>query len=168
MTYVARAAEQAFRRYYGPIFRYVRSRSGSPEEAEDIAQTVFVEAVARLGAAERGATPELAWLYLVARRRLIDAARRRDRSLPTVPLELVAEVANREPTYGPELAEALKRALASLPQTQRQVVVLRLLEGRSFSEIAKRTGATEAAAKMRFSRSLAAIRERLEQEGVTP
>jgi RNA polymerase sigma-70 factor (ECF subfamily) len=165
---MGRIAERAFRDYYGRIFRYVRSRTASDAEAEDIAQTVFAEAAARLDSSARTSTPILAWLYTVAQRRLIDAARLRARLEPPVPLELVGDMPLPEASYGAEVALVLKQAIAALSRSQRQVVVARLLEGRSFAEIAVLTGSTEAACKMRFSRSLVAIRERLEEEGVMP
>jgi RNA polymerase sigma-70 factor (ECF subfamily) len=165
---MGRVAEQAFRDYYGRIFRYVRSRTASDAEAEDIAQSVFADAAARLDSSAQSSAPVLAWLYTVAQRRLIDAARQRARSEPPTPLELVGDLPLPEPSYGTEVAEALKQAIAALSRSQRHVVVARLLEGRSFAEIAVLTESTEAACKMRFSRSLVVIRTRLEQEGVMP
>jgi DNA-directed RNA polymerase specialized sigma24 family protein len=41
-------AEPAHRRYYGDVYRYVRRRTRSREDAEDVTQTVFTEAVAGL------------------------------------------------------------------------------------------------------------------------
>jgi RNA polymerase sigma-70 factor (ECF subfamily) len=72
------------------------------------------------------------------------------------------------PQYGPGVARALRGALAALPEQQRRVVVLKLLEGRSFAEIARTVGATEAACKMRFARGLEAVRDELEREGISP
>jgi DNA-directed RNA polymerase specialized sigma24 family protein len=70
--------------------------------------------------------------------------------------------------YGGQVAVALRAALTALPATQREVVVLRLVEGRSFAEIAERLGATEAACKMRFLRGLASVRDVFEKEGIEP
>ena len=106
--------------------------------------------------------------YRQAQRRLIDAARLPAPSGPPRPLELIGDAPLPEPSYGAEVADALKQAIAALSRSQRHVVVARLLEGRSFAEIAVLTGSTEAACKMRFSRSLVAIRKRLEEEGVMP
>ncbi|HEV8468986.1 MAG TPA: sigma factor-like helix-turn-helix DNA-binding protein, partial [Candidatus Limnocylindria bacterium] len=64
--------------------------------------------------------------------------------------------------------DALRWALTALPARQRQAVVLRLIEGRSFAEIAQRSGSTEAACKMRFARGIAAVRACLEEEGIVP
>jgi RNA polymerase sigma factor (sigma-70 family) len=81
------------------------------------------------------------------------------------PLELV------EPTdsgYGVLVARSLQDALARLTAAQRDVVVLRLLRGLSFGEIAKRLVITEEAARMRFLRGLEQLREELKQAGVDP
>ena len=154
-------AEQAFRRHYRQVYGFVRRRSSSDAQAEDITGDVFADAAAALDRFRPGAKPVLAWLYTVARRRLADEARRRSR---------VTSLAASEPSveYGPEIATALSSAIAALPAAQRTVVVLKLIEGRGFREIAARVNATEAACKMRFSRGLERLRDQLEQEGVGP
>jgi RNA polymerase sigma-70 factor (ECF subfamily) len=161
--------ESAFRRHYAQIYRYVRRRSATHEDAEDLAQMVFVEAAARLEQFKPGATPVLAWLYTVAQRRLADAARRASRgseSLAELDSDRVRVI--EEAAYGPGVATAIGSAIADLPDRQRRVVAMKLLEGRSFAEIATQLGSTEAACKMRFARGLEAVRDRLEQEGVGP
>lgn len=154
-------AEQAFRRHYGQVYRFVRRRSESAAEAEDVAAEVFADAAARLDRFRPGATPVLAWLYTVARRRLVDEARRRSRRVAAAPVQPAAE-------YGADVAAALGRALRTLPAAQRDVVVLKLINGLSFREIAERLGASEAACKMRLSRALERLRAELEREGVAP
>src|ERR1044071_5440249 len=116
-------AEQAFRRHYDDVYRFVRRRSASAADAEDVAAQVFADAAKGLEGLELDAKPMLAWLFTVARRRLADEARRRSRTL-----EAVERVGERD--YGPDVADALRRAIAALPETQRAVVVLKLVEGR--------------------------------------
>jgi DNA-directed RNA polymerase specialized sigma24 family protein len=55
-----------------------------------------------------------------------------------------------------------------LPSPQRQVVVMKLVQGRSFAEIASTLDATEGACRMRFLRGLEEMRAFLEQEEVSP
>ena len=153
-------AEQAFRRHYRQIYGFVRRRSQTAVDAEDVTAEVFADAAAALERFEPGTAPVLAWLYTVARRRLADAARRQHGGEP------LPEVA--APAYPDEVARAIRRALAALPDEQRRVVVLKLLRGLSFGEIATHVNATEAACKMRFSRALAQMRDSLQQEGVHP
>jgi RNA polymerase sigma-70 factor, ECF subfamily len=161
--------ESAFRRHYAQIYRYVRRRSATHEDAEDLAQMVFVEAAARLDQFKPGATPVLAWLYTVAQRRLADAARRARRggeALAELDSDRLRVIDGAE--YGLGVARAIGRAISDLPERQRRVVMMKLLEGRSFAEISAQLGATEAACKMRFARGLEALRDRLEQEGMGP
>jgi RNA polymerase sigma-70 factor (ECF subfamily) len=154
-------AAQAFRRHYRQIYGFVRRRTASDSVAEDIAAEVFADAAAALERFKPGATPVLAWLYTVARRRLADEARRRARTPALAPTDPSVE-------YGPDLTKALRRAIGSLPERQRAVVVLKLIEGWSFREIADRLGVSEAACKMRLSRALEQLRDALDEEGVRP
>lgn len=159
----------AFRRHYEQVYRFLRRRTESDEVAEDLAQAVFADAAARLHQLEREGPPVLAWLYTVARRRLVDRARESERqgtlaSLDDArarPIEATLE-------YGAQLAGVIGASIRALPDGQRQVVVMKLLEGRSFAEIAERSGASEAACKMRFSRGLEALRTELSRRGVDP
>ena len=72
-TGVNEVAEQAFRRHYGHVYRYLRRRTGDHHRAEDLAQQVFADAVRSLRETE---SPSLAWLYTVAQRRFADEVRR--------------------------------------------------------------------------------------------
>jgi RNA polymerase sigma-70 factor (ECF subfamily) len=163
-------AAGAFRRHYAHVYRFLRRHTESDEVAEELAQAVFADAAERLRHLEREGPPVLAWLYTVARRRLVDrvrAAAREPVSLASLD-ETRARPVEDQPDYGTELAAALRAALGELPEGQRRVVIMKLLEGRSFREIADRLGATEAACKMRFSRGLEALRSELARRGVEP
>jgi RNA polymerase sigma-70 factor, ECF subfamily len=151
---------------YGKVLRFVRRRVGSSEDAEDLTQQVFASAAARLDGRE-GEAPALAWLYTVAKRRIADEARRRDRAR-TVPLAHVAEPAAAEVTYGEEVAKTLSVSLATMPEGQRRVVVGRLLQGRSFAELGRELGTSEDACRMRFMRGLQHLREEFTKGGLQP
>jgi RNA polymerase sigma-70 factor (ECF subfamily) len=105
-------AEATLHERYDDVFRFVRRQTASDAEAEEITQSVFAQAAARLETEKGEAAPPLAWLYTVARRRLIDEARRRRRRGVALPLdEDAADI--REPAYGREVAAILRRALAA-------------------------------------------------------
>ena len=161
---------RAFRRHYEQIYRFLRRRTDSDEAAEDLAQAVFLDAAARLRHLKADGPPVLAWLYTVARRRLIDNARQAARGPARIATldEARARPVEAGPEYGERLAASIKAAMACLPEGQRQVVVLKLLEGRAFAEIAARLDVTEAACKMRFSRGLEALRAELARQGLEP
>jgi RNA polymerase sigma-70 factor (ECF subfamily) len=160
---------EPWRRQYGSVYRFVRRRTSSREEAEDLTQEVFEAAISALSQArlEAEAAPPLAWLYTVARRRLIDRFKASMRVGATLDPEDVGGV-NDERSYGPSIVNALLDGLRSLDEAQRRVVVMKVLEGRSFAEISAEVGATEEACRMRLSRGLANLRHQLERRGVTP
>jgi RNA polymerase sigma-70 factor (ECF subfamily) len=158
---------ELLRNEYRRVLGFVQSRVRSPERAEDIVQEVFASMAASLARSADSAPRTLAWLYTVARRRIADEARRRARS-DAVSLELVPDAEARAQEYGELVARTLGEGLAALTEAQRRVVVLRLLHGRSFAEIAARLGTTEEACRMRFLRGLEQLRAEFEQEGVTP
>ena len=165
---MATRAEEAFRRHYAQVFRYLRRRVPSDHEAEELAQIVFVDAARRLEGFKAGDAPVLAWLYTVAQRRLADRARRLAREESLAQLEAARLRVAGEQDYGPGVAEPLRRGLGRLPASQREVVVLKQLRGLSFADIAARVSASEDACKMRFARGLEALRRDLEREGLEP
>ncbi len=144
------------------VYRYVRRRAHSHEQAEDLTQEVFAAAAAALPSENVGQPPVLAWLYTVAQRRFADEARRtaHGRAVALAP----------EPTvdYAPPVAGAITAALRRLQPEQQRVLALKLLRGLRFAEVATELGITPAAAKMRFMRALSALREELRKEGVEP
>ena len=151
--------ETAFRRHYAQVHRFLRARTRDSGEADDLAQDVFADAARSLDA---DGGPVLAWSYTVAKRRFADEARRRARVVT------LAEARRTSAEYGPDVAHALREALDELPLAQRHVVVMKLINGASFAEIASTTGITVDAAKMRFSRGLKSMRAALEEKGVEP
>jgi RNA polymerase sigma factor (sigma-70 family) len=113
--------------------------------------------------------PVLAEIYPVARRRLIDEHRRRNvTEARVIPLD-DARLEHRGPEYyGIDVARALVDGIACLPAEQQEVVVLKVIEGRRFAEIAATLRVSEEACRTRLSRALRTLRAGLEKEGITP
>jgi RNA polymerase sigma-70 factor, ECF subfamily len=160
-------AEYAFRHHQTEIYRYLRRRTGNSDQAEELTQQVFADAAITLSRMDAGPGSVLGLLYTIARRRFADEARRNGQHGDRVPLEDVGDELP-APEYGSELAHAIREAIAQLPDEQRRVICLKLIEGCSFAEIASLVGVSEAAAKMRFQRGLAAVRRELERRGIQP
>jgi RNA polymerase sigma factor (sigma-70 family) len=166
---VSNRAEAAHRLYYATVYRYVRRRTRTHEDAEDLTQTVFAEAVSGLTQAAVDSPSVLGWLYTVARRRLIDERRRLSTAAAEVISRDAARLEHRAPNdYGIDVATTLARAIAALPAEQQRVVVLKLIEGRRFAEIAAELGVSAEACRARLSRALRTLRAHLEEEGMKP
>jgi RNA polymerase sigma factor (sigma-70 family) len=136
---------------------FIRRRVRDPADAEDILQDVFSEFVDayRLPASIEQAS---AWLFRVARNRIIDRFRKKREQSATARAKDRVDDEGNEGAYrlelalpstdaGPEaeyarsvLLSALQQALEGLPDNQRQVFVGHELEGRSFKDMAAQSG----------------------------
>ena len=149
--------------------RIVRDRS----EAEDVLHDAFVAVSERAGqyTPDRGSV--IAWLVTLVRNLSIDRTRRRERR-GAIGREVIAHEpppSNRDPerlTSDASEREKIKRALATLPDAQRQTLEVAFFEGLSYPEIAAREGVPLGTIKSRAARALMALREALAKEGVLP
>lgn len=159
-------ADLAFRRHHAQIHRYLTRKTGDPDRAEDLAQEVFLDATVALSA--DGFVPDSmpAWLHTIAKRRFADDARRC--RLPLADPAWDGSLDELSAADGDDDRGAVIEAILLLEPGERGVIVMRLIRGCSFREIACSLGISEAAAKMRFQRALAALRRNLELQGVAP
>jgi RNA polymerase sigma factor (sigma-70 family) len=124
--------------------RFIRRRVPDPRDAEDILQDVF----SRLVEANRLLMPidhVTAWLFRVARNRIIDVLRSRrpagDEALADLEDLLPSPDAGPDAVYARGvLIDELTMAIDELPKEQRDVFVAHELEGRSFQDLARETG----------------------------
>lgn len=151
------------RRYRDRYARYATRMLGSADAAEDAVQDAFVRAFDQLAQCRQ---PEnfAGWFFLILRNRCY-AEQRHGRRLQ-VPPEAVADqlVAPQRPDGDLEQAErrqALYRALRALTAEQREVFVLKHVEGLSYEEIAAQIGASVPSLKMRMHRAYDRLREQL-------
>jgi RNA polymerase sigma factor (sigma-70 family) len=146
------------------ILTYLRRRTASREDAEDLLLEVFLAAFERNSLAELPPDQQIAWLRRVAHHKLIDSYRRASRH-PSVALDEIAETAYTDDDLDPE-AQAqqhetlrdLQAALRKLSPAQQQVLSLRFADGLPCAEIANRLGKQEAAVRMLLSRTLNLLR----------
>lgn len=134
------ALHELFDRQFDTVFRFVLARSGDREIADEVAAETFMAAAQAL---ESGAEKSigLPWLFVVARRRLIDTWRRRERERDRLnrllELDQRGQAGTIEDCYPSETAASRAlHALRSLPERQREAVALRYLDGYSVSEVA--------------------------------
>ncbi|MDX6475462.1 MAG: hypothetical protein QOH95_973 [Gaiellaceae bacterium] len=146
--------DRLYRRHSGDVLRYALLVLRSRTDAEDVTQTVFIRALRAIERGEKVRTPRN-WLIKITHnecRRLL--AQRR------VHAELPEEIADEPVEHG--RAEELRRALAALPATQRQALVLRELEGRAYVEIAAKLSLSVSAVETLIFRARRTLREQLE------
>jgi RNA polymerase sigma-70 factor, ECF subfamily len=156
-----RAFERMYKRHVGDVYRYALAVLRQPADAEDVTQTTFLNAYR---AFERGERPRNAqnWLIAIAH----NVCRQRFRQAQRRPEEVafddrVGEVVPEEESKGPS-AEDIQRALGHLAFNQRAALVMRELEGRSYSEIAEILGISVSAVETLIFRARRALREQLD------
>lgn len=151
-------------RYREPLGRYAVRMLGNRADAEDALQETFVRAYRSLG---RCTDPDRfgSWAFgiLVNRCRTAGARRARRERLITndeTALDRVGRVDDRVEQR--DELRRVERALEDLAPPLREAFLLRFVEDLSYDEMARLTGASVSALKMRVSRARAALRERLE------
>lgn len=149
------------------MYTYVHYRTGGDQMlAESIMADVFTRMVAQLPRFVYRGRPFLAWLYTIARHCLADHYRQNGRVIQQPLSEQYPDIA-----AGPEEQihlsleqHRLQQAVSQLTEAQRDVVILRFIEGRSVAETAKLLDKTEGAVKTLTRRALAALRRQLESD----
>lgn len=165
---------QAVRDYGMRLFYFIRGRVDTDEDAEDILQDVWYQFSNVMNSEPIEQTG--AWLYRVARNRIIDKYRKQE---PDSLEEMFADDENNEFNFrelllagdeNPETEhlrnlfwEQLFAALDELPEEQKQVFVSNELEDISFNEIAERTGEKINTLISRKRYAVLHLRKRLEQ-----
>jgi RNA polymerase sigma-70 factor (ECF subfamily) len=161
----ANAFDELYSRYSPRVFGYLYQRlNGNTEEAEDLTAEVFTKVYEKIDGYQVQGAPLSAWLFRIAHNRLIDSVRRRPRQAQ-VALDDAPQLAAGPVFGGIDQAVALeeiKVGLARLTEEQRQVIVLRFLEGKSLAETAAVVGRNEDAVKKLQSRGLASLRRGIE------
>jgi len=146
------------------IYRYVFYHIKSKMAAEDITGEVFLKAWRAIGSCRGKESTFSPWLYRIAHNQLVDEIRKKDRhvSLELDNVEIISDSESSVERY-PEKQELLK-LIDRLPSNQRQVILLKFIEGMDNREIAKIMNKSEGAIRVTQMRALAALREELGKE----
>ncbi len=129
--------------------------------AEELAQEVFLQ-LHRDWPAMKSADHIVFWLRKVTSHRAIDFARKVRRH-PETSLEETAEPTTFERVHDTFLASYLERIVASLPEKQRMVIVLRYQEDMEVDEIARTLDMKPATVKTQLARALDLLRSKTER-----
>lgn len=173
MNLTAQGQEAAFRllvqRWEKDVKSFLIHMLGSVDEAEDLAQDTFVQ-VFRKADTYRSEGKFRSWLFRIAGNRARSRLRRRG-ILRWIPFDPVAhDQGGLEP--GPdadlesaEREEAIRTALARLPERQRQALVLHRFQGMRYREVATVMETTVSGVESLIQRALTALRSDLQDKG---
>jgi RNA polymerase sigma-70 factor (ECF subfamily) len=152
--------------YADHVYGYVASIVRDEHEAEDVTQHLFAKLMTALPKYEPREVPFSAWILRVARNVAVDHMRQRR----AIPCDEVRELdPHKEDDDSSRMRSlGLRDALATLPEEQRQVVVMRHLVGLTPGEIAHRLGRTEPSIHGLHHRGRGALRTALSEMECAP
>lgn len=153
-----------YQRYLPRVYHYVRSRLETEEDAADLTQQIFLQALDALPAYQPRGAPFVAWLFQIARHAVIDAHRRRKNvvSWDALPAAFHTPVEYQDmdgQLVHQERLVVLKTLLAGLDPAQRELLALRFAAGLSAPQIALVVGKSQAAVKKQITRLLHTLKE---------
>lgn len=148
------------------VLAYFRRRASSADVAVDLTAETFVAALASVRRFKPGREPAIAWLFGIARHKLLNSAARgrvedrARRKLGSPRLEYDDEELARVDRLGTRPVEEL---LAALPDDQAAAIRARVLDEQPYDVVAVRLQCSALVARKRVSRGLAVLRDVLEE-----
>ena len=157
-----KAFGELYKLYVEQVFRYLFSRIGDVQEAEDVTAQTFLAAFESFDKFRQDGH-FVSWLFGIARHKAMDYFRRRD---DLSPMDETSQVPVEDNTLArvikAEQEEALSQLIQTLPEEDRELLRLRFLAEMSFPEIARFLHRNEDAVKKMTYRLLARLHSQLE------
>lgn len=149
-------------RYVQRVYAYLRYRLDDPQEAEELCALIFERLLTRLARFDPARGPFEPWLFAVARHALSDHIRR-ERLRSFFPLDLLSERAGSGPSpeeqaERDEQVRALRQALGTLNDAERDLLGLKFAAGLPNHEIAALSGLSENVVGVRVFRAVRKLR----------
>ena len=151
--------------YLDRIYRYIYYHVKDRMMAEDITEEVFVKAWKAIRSCKGRGRTFSSWIYRIAHNHMINTQRNNNRSISMAMENLVTESDRRQEVDSTAGKYELTEMLDELPLNQKQVLILKFLEGMSNSEIAKIMNKSEGAIRILQMRGLSSLRQNVTAGG---
>jgi RNA polymerase sigma-70 factor (ECF subfamily) len=150
--------------YFPRIYRYILARTGSPPEAEDVTEEVFVRMLGGIGNFEWREAPFAAWLFRIAHNQVVSNARKN--GVRQQETQLSVSIADQSPDPFCRVEDRLHfeqifAVARCLPQAQREVLWLRFAVGLSVGDTARALGKHEGNVKVLQHKAIAKLQKLL-------
>ena len=156
-----KAFGQLYEMFLDKIYRYTYFQVKDRMTAEDITETVFMKAWKQIATCKGQGATFSAWLYRIAHNQVVDTLKA-NRSLSAIDLDDISDFDS------PELAadrydeiEELAAMITELPEGQKQVIILKFIEGLDNAEISHILNKTEQAVRILQMRALTRMRQKI-------
>lgn len=143
--------EKIYREYAQTVYRYLLSRCGDPDTAEELTQETFYQAVRSAGKFN-GSCSVVTWLCAIAKNKLSEYFRKKNRELPIDDNNECTVTSAETEILASESRVELMRALRQLDPDVREVIYMRLFGELSFREIGEVVGRSENWARVTYYR----------------
>ena len=153
-------AEQIYRDYHDRVLAFFRSRLSRYEDAEDLCADVFIKVYRRLPDFDRSKASLSTWIYTISRNTLTDHFRTR-RETEELPENLPSPDGVDQHYLKEETLAELARALGTLPEELRDIIVLRYSENLSLTEVAQRMNLSYGMVKVKHKKALEALKAQM-------
>jgi RNA polymerase sigma-70 factor (ECF subfamily) len=155
------AALQALHeRFYEPVARYIQFKVGDVQTVEDLSGEVFVRVLEGLKRGRAWQQSPQGWIMGIARHVVTDYYRKRERMVEVELTEWLTAAEDKDPSYQAALSDRkqrLKLAIQQLTDEQRDVILLRFMEGINIAGVAAALNKSPGAIKGLQYRALRAL-----------
>jgi len=140
--------EEIYKKHYAEVFRYISTKVKRIEDAEEIAQDVFIRCNKHLAVYDVSKAKLTTWLYTIANNMIIDNYRKTDEN--TINVSRFADAESGKEVYqfigdneadsnvhNGELMTAINHAMSKLKPKQREVAIMYFKDNQQYTEIAK-------------------------------
>ena len=156
----ALSGTELYAAYREKVLTYLRSRTPCREDAEDLCEEVFAEAIRCLPRYDPARASPSTWLYQITRFTLIDYLRTRHPSEP-LPEDLAGADDPAEAFLSRETLDRLAAALRALEPEERDIIVLRYYKGQTLTDVSRLTGISYGMVKVKHRKALDRLRREL-------
>ena len=139
--------EKIYRDYHGKVFGYIRSKTNSLQDAEDLTADVFVKVFEKFDSFDEGKASLSTWIYTITKNTLTDFFRT-GKVFAEIPENLEADSSVENDVCDAEMLEILANALESLEERERDIIILRFYSGKTLKEIVAQMGISYAYGKV--------------------
>jgi len=159
------AVELIWDRYANDLLAFLKCMLCSIHDAEDVLQMVFVRIVRKRHKLARAHCLD-AYVYRIARNEAHTWIRRRKRDRAVKAADESWLVVPKGPDEPGDLGEQLQAALARLPQTQREVIVMKVYRQKTFLDVSSSLGLSPSTVASRYRYGMERLRALLENKGL--
>jgi RNA polymerase sigma-70 factor (ECF subfamily) len=150
--------------YVQNIYRYVFSYTREKSLAEDITEEVFLKAWRAIGTCKGREKTFSSWLYRIAHNQVVDELRKLQRR-PSVDIDEITGIGDtKSKTEIYSEMQELIQAISGLPENQKQVIILKFIDGRDNREIAEIMRKSEGAIRVLQMRAIRALKDKFNIE----